>query len=104
MKEMKVFDIDGIKVSIPMDMYKEACRVFVLEEETSEEEIRGNYTHIKHLVIVNYRKSLDDIGKITFEYIKNNHTEKEISKRVQYVITKEIKFNGGNYPIGNTQS
>jgi len=97
MKEMKVFDIDGIKVSIPMDMYKEACRVFVLEEETSEEEIRGNYTHIKHLVIVNYRKSLDDIGKITFEYIKNNHTEKEISEGVQKLLVDDIELNGGNY-------
>lgn len=97
MKEMKVFDIDGIKVSIPMDMYKEACRVFVLEEETSEEEIRGNYTHIKHLVIVNYRKSLDDIGKITFEYIKNNHTEKKISEGVQKLLVDDIELNGGTY-------
>lgn len=97
MTEMKVFNIDGIKVSIPMDMYKEACRVYALEEETSEEEIRGNYTHIKHLVIVNYRKSLDDIGKITFEYIKNNHTEKEISEGVQKLLVDDIELNGGNY-------
>lgn len=97
MKEMKVFNIDGIKVSIPMDLFKEAIRVFVLEEETSEEEIRGNYTHIKHLVIVSYRKSLDDIGKITFEYIKNKHTEKEISERVQKLLIDDIELNGGNY-------
>ena len=94
---MKVFNIDGIKVSIPMDMYKEACRVFVLEEETSEEEIRGNYICIKQMILAGFRESLDDLGKITFEYIKNNHTEKEISERVQYVTTKEIKLNGGNY-------
>lgn len=104
MTEMKIFDIDGIKVSIPMDMYKEAIRVFVLEEEISEDEIKGNYICIKQMILAGFRKSLDDLGKITFEYIKNNYTGKEISKRVQYVITKEIKFNGGNYPIGNTQS
>lgn len=99
MKEMKVFDIDGIKVSIPVDMYKEACRVYVLEEEISEEEIRGNYTHIKHLVIVSYRESLDDLGKITFDYVKANHTEKEISERVQKLLIDDIELNGGNYAL-----
>ena len=99
MKEMKVFDIDGIKVSIPMDMYKEAIRVYALEEEISEEEIRGNYTHIKHLVIVSYRESLDDLGKITFDYVKANHTEKEISERVQKLLIDDIELNGGNYAL-----
>ena len=101
MKEMKVFDIDGIKVSIPVDMYKEACKVYVLEEEASEEEIKGNYICIKQMMIAGFRESLDDLGKITFDYVKNNHTEEEISERVQYVIKKEIEFNGGYYDPTN---
>ena len=94
---MKVFDIDGIKVSIPMDMYKEAIRVYALEEGNTEEERYGNYICLSQMILAGFRESLDDLGKITFEYIKNNHTEKEISERVQYVTTKEIKLNGGNY-------
>ena len=101
---MKVFDIDGIKVSIPMNMYKEAIRVYALEEGNTEEERYGNYICLSQMILAGFRKSLDDLERITFEYVINNYTGKEISKRVQYVITKEIKFNGGNYPIENTPS
>ena len=94
---MKVFDIDGIKVSIPMDMYKEAVRVYVLEEDNTEEEKYGNYICIKQMMIAGFRESLDDLGRITFEYVKNNYTEKEISERVQEMLNKKINLNGGNY-------
>lgn len=96
---MKVFDIDGIKVSIPMDMYKEAIRVFVLEEEISEDEIKGNYICIKQMILAGFRKTLNDLGKITLEWIKNNHTEEEISERAQEVLIDKIKLYGGNYDI-----
>lgn len=101
MKEMKVFNIDGIKVSIPMDLFKEAIRVFVLEEEISEEEKYENNIFIKQMMLAGFRESLDDLGRITFEYVINNHTEKEISESVQYVLLKNIKLHGGDYKNEN---
>lgn len=97
MTGMKVFDIDGIKVNIPMDMYKEAIRVYALEEETSEEEKYGNYICLSQMILAGFRETLSDLGKITFEWIKNNHTEEEISKRVQEVLVDKIKLYGGTY-------
>lgn len=94
---MKIFDVDGIKVSIPMDMYKEAIRVYAIEEDNTEEKKYGNYICIKQMMIAGFRESLDDLGRITFEYVKNNHTEKEISERVQEILSKKINLNGGNY-------
>lgn len=99
MTEMKVFNIDGIKVSIPMDMFEEACKVYVLDKDGEELKENGNNIIIKHLVIVSYRETLDDLDKITFENVKNNHTEKEISERVQKLLIDEIKINGGHYDI-----
>ena len=99
MKEMKVFNIDGIKVSIPMDLFKEACRVYVLEEGDTEEERYGNYICLKNAIIAGNTPTLDDLGKIHISDIKKQCSEKEISETVQYVIRKEIKINGGNYEI-----
>lgn len=97
MKDMKVFDIDGIKVSIPMDMYKEAIRVYALEEGNTEEERYGNYICLSQMILAGFRETLNDLGRITFEYVKNNYTEKEISERVQEMLNKKINLNGGNY-------
>lgn len=96
---MKVFNIDGIKIMIPIDLFKEAVKVYVLEDGNTEEEKYGNYIHIKQVMVAGFRETLDDLGKITFESVKNDHTEEEISERVQKVIRKEIKINGGNYEI-----
>lgn len=97
MTEMKVFDVDGIKVSIPMDLFKEACRVYVLEEGDTEEERYGNTLYFENAIIASYTRTLNDLGKITFDMVRTNYTEEEISKKVQEVIKKEIKVNGGNY-------
>lgn len=99
MTEMKVFDIDGIKVSIPMDMYKEAIRVYALEEGNTEEERYGNCICLSQMILAGFRETLNDLGRITFEWIKNNHTEEEISERVQEVLIDKIKLYGGNYDI-----
>ena len=99
MTEMKVLDIDGIKVSIPMDMYKEAIRVYALEEGNTEEERYGNYIGLSQMILAGFRETLNDLGRITFEWIKNNHTEEEISERVQEVLIDKIKLYGGNYDI-----
>ena len=101
MKEMKVFDIDGIKVSIPVDMYKEACRVYVLEEGNTEEEIRGNYLYLKNVIRAAYTPTLNDLGKITFENIRTEYSEKEISIKIIPLIIKSIEINGGHYDSTN---
>ena len=93
MKEMKVFDIDGIKVSIPMDMYKEAIRVYALEERY------GDYICLSQMILAGFRETLNDLERITLEWIKNNHTEEEISERAQEVLIDKIKLYGGNYDI-----
>lgn len=51
------------------------------------------------MILAGFRETLNDLGKITFEYVKNNHTEKEISERVQEILSKKINLNGGNYEI-----
>lgn len=96
---MKVFDIDGIKVSIPMDMYKEAIRVYALEEGNTEEERYGNYICLSQMILAGFRETLNDLERITLEWIKNNHTEEEISERAQEVLIDKIKLYGGNYDI-----
>lgn len=101
---MKVFDVDGIKVSIPMDMYEVAVETHVFDEELTEEDKEGNRIYLRNIIAAAFRESLDDLGKITFEYVKKHYTNEEISENVQPIIIDNIRLYGGNYPIGNTQS
>ena len=101
---MKVFDVDGIKVSIPMDMYEVAVETHVFDEELTEKDKEGNRIYLRNIIAAAFRESLDDLGKITFEYVKKHYTNEEISENVQPIIIDNIRLYGGNYPIGNTQS
>lgn len=99
----KIFDIDGIKLSIPMKIFEEACKVYVLEDEnnltysdTIEECKRGNYIHLRNAVVASFTPTLDDLGKITIEDIRKNFSDNEISNKTLTIILQDIKINGGN--------
>lgn len=94
---MKVFDVDGIKVSIPMDMYNVAVKTHVFDEELTEEDKEGNRIYLRNIIAAAFRESLDDLGKITFEYVKKHYTNEEISENVQPIIIDNIRLYGGNY-------
>ena len=97
MKEMKVFDVDGIQVSIPMDVYKEAVRTHVFDEELTEEDKEGNRIYLRSIIAAAFRESLDDLGRVTFDYVKKHYTNEEISKNIQPIIIDNIRLYGGNY-------
>ena len=92
MTEVKVFNIDGIKVSIPMALFKDACRVYVLEEETSEEEKYRNNIYIKGLIKSSTTYNLKDINKKSLDEIKNTYTDEQISKELEKSIVTLVKI------------
>lgn len=94
---MKIFDADGIKVSIPMDMYNVAVKTHVFNEELTEEDKEGNRIYLRSIIAAAFRESLDDLGKITFEYVKKHYTNKEISENIQPIIIDNIRLYGGSY-------
>lgn len=103
---MKIFNIDGINVEINDNLFREACRIYVLEDEnnmyvsdTVEECRRSNYLHIKSLIIASYTNKLEDLGEVSFEEIKKKYSSKEISKKIEPLLRMDIKINGGNYDI-----
>ena len=51
------------------------------------------------MILAGFRETLNDLERITLEWIKNNHTEEEISERAQEVLIDKIKLYGGNYDI-----
>lgn len=96
---MKTFNIDGIKVSIPMSLYKEAVKVHVFDEENTEEDKEGNRICLRSIIAAAFRESLDDLDKITFKSVKSDHTEEEISKAIQPIVIDNIRLYGGYYDI-----
>lgn len=97
MKEMKVFEVDGIKVSIPMDMYKEAVRTHVFDDEITEEDREGNRIYLRSIILAAYTPTLDDLGKVDIPDIKSKYTNEEISKNIQPIIIDNIRLYGGHY-------
>ena len=102
----KVFKIDDFTITLEDALFDEACRVYVLEDEnnliysdTKEECRNGNYIHLKNDIRAAFTKSLDDLGKITLEYIRKNFTDKEISQKVSECLVSEIEINGGHYNL-----
>lgn len=61
--KMKIFDVDGIKVNIPMDMYNVAVKTHVFNEELTEEDKEGNRIYLRSIIAAAFRESLDDLGK-----------------------------------------
>ena len=96
---MKTFNVDGIKVSIPVNLFKEAVKVYVLEDGNTEEEKYGNTLYLENAVVASYTPTLDDLGKIDISEIKAKYQDEEISKKVQECIISDIKLNGGYYDI-----
>lgn len=94
---MKVFGVDGIKVSIPMDMYKIAVKTHVFDEELTEEDKEGNRIYLRSVILAAYTPTLDDLGKIDIPAIKTKYTNAEISENVQPIIIDNIRLYGGNY-------
>ena len=97
MKEMKVFEVDGIKVSIPMDRYKEAVRTHVFDDEITEEDREGNRIYLRSIILAAYTPTLDDLGKVDIPDIKSKYTNEEISKNIQPIIIDNIRLYGGHY-------
>ena len=97
MKEMKIFDVDGIKVSIPIDMYKEAVRTHVFDEELTEEDKEGNRIYLRSIILAAYTPTLDDLGKVDIPDIKLKYASEEISKNIQPIIIDNIRLYGGYY-------
>lgn len=104
----RVFKIDDFTITIEDALFEEACRVYVLEDENNliasdsvEECKNSNYFCLKQMILAAFRTSLDleELKKITHEYVRCNFNDEEISKAVSNIIISEIETNGGEYDI-----
>ena len=93
----KVFKIDDFTITLEDSLFKEACRVYVLEPGNDEEEQKGNYYHLKNNIRAGICKNANDFCSFSYEEARLKYTDEEISKMVTNTLIMEIKINGGDY-------
>ena len=92
---MKTFKVDDFNISISDELFNAAVNCYDLEPGDTEEEKRGNLLYIKNAIRAGSCKTLEDLGRFSFEKLRKEKTDEEISEAVAYIIKDEIKTNGG---------
>lgn len=87
---MKNFAIDNFNISIDDELYNKAVEYYVLEKGDTEEERCGNYLYLKNAIRAGSCKDLDDLKKFSFEELRKNKTDEEISEAVKKIIMRSL--------------
>ena len=94
---MKIFNIEGFDVNIDDRLFDAAVACHVLEPGNTEEERYGNSLYIENAIRAGNCKTLDDLKDFSFEKLRKEKNDKEISETVSKMIIRTMNDYGVSY-------
>lgn len=88
---MKNFNIEGFNISIEDDIWNEAVEHYILDKGETIEEQKGNYHYLKNLLRASNCQTLEDLKDFSYDNLRKNKTDKEISVNINRMLKREIE-------------